>query len=130
MSEASMQYERTGRGSEPGYQRSLEPAGIARARGITASARAAPPHARLQGRYLRLSNVIGPVPLRSRPVPPGPADQWMAKSDRVYPSALTVGWMKLFLMISAACASAALISGPVTFGLLLTCANARFCAWP
>jgi hypothetical protein len=42
---------------------------------------------------------------------------------------LTVGWMKLFLMISAACVSAALISGPVTFELAFTCANARFCAW-
>ena len=60
----------------------------------------------------------------------GPADQWMAKSARVYPSALTVGWMKLFSIIRAACASAALISGPVTFGFCLTCVNARFCAWP
>jgi hypothetical protein len=31
--------------------------------------------------------------------PHGPADQWMAKSARVYPSALTVGWMKLFSII-------------------------------
>jgi len=62
--------------------------------------------------------------------PHGPADQWMAKSARVYPSALTVGWMKLFSIIRVACASAALISGPVTFGLCLTCVNARFCAWP
>ena len=35
----------------------------------------------------------------------------MAKSARVYPSALTVGWMKLFSIIRVACASAALISG-------------------
>ena len=62
--------------------------------------------------------------------PHGPADQWMAKSARVYPSALTVGWMKLFSIIRVACVSAALISGPVTFGFCLTCANARFCAWP
>jgi hypothetical protein len=62
--------------------------------------------------------------------PHGPADQWMAKSARVYPSALTVGWMKLFSIIRVACASAALISGPVTFGFCLTCVNARFCAWP
>jgi hypothetical protein len=62
--------------------------------------------------------------------PHGPADQWMAKSARMYPSALTVGWMKLFSIIRVACASAALISGPVTFGFCLTCVNARFCAWP
>ncbi len=62
--------------------------------------------------------------------PHGPADQWTAKAARVYPSALTVGWMKLFSIIRVACASAALISGPVTVGFCLTCVNARFCAWP
>jgi hypothetical protein len=37
---------------------------------------------------------------------------------------------EVVLIIRAACASAALISGPVTFGFCLTCVNARFCAWP
>ena len=77
------------------------------------------------GKYLDLDvAAAGPwpedLPLRPGRDPHGPADQWMAKSARVYPSALTVGWMKLFSIIRVACASAALISGPVTFGLCLT----------
>jgi hypothetical protein len=44
------------------------------------------------------------------------AAQRSVKLSSVYPSALMVGWMKLFLMIWAACDSAVLISGWVTDG--------------